>query len=382
MKVLHLLDEPYDSGLTASALKLVELLGQNKIQCAVACREGSFAWKSAQAMGVPALGFWGPKFLWWLKLRRWAKQGHWDIFHAHTGSMQTLAWLVKKTVPRTALVRTRADARPAKRMIFQDQILKDTGFIIFPTKTTREQFLVSRNYPISQAQVIYPAIEDAGCSMLDTQEKKDSSLPVSSIQHRASSRVVMVGRLDPVKGHADFLRAVDLVARRFPDVQFEIVGAQKNVKERDLIALARRLGIERRVRMAGYLSPEKLRETMSQAVFGVIASRGSEAVSRVCLEWMSLGKPVVATKVGMIPELVQDGQTGYLVAPGSFEEMGYRFRRLLENPDLAVKMGNRAREVFDLSFNPSVCLEKHLSVYQSAIKMAVSPPRGQTLRQR
>src|SRR5262249_37445853 len=123
----------------------------------------------------------------------------------------------------------------------------------------------------------------------------------------------IVARLDPVKGHRYLLEAVALLRNIYPSLRIKIVGNPENIKQRDLEQIAERLGIDDQVEFMGFQA--SIPKIMESCSIGVISSIGSEAVSRVALEWMAAGRPVVATRVGCLPEIVKDGETGYLVEP-------------------------------------------------------------------
>ena len=115
----------------------------------------------------------------------------------------------------------------------------------------------------------------------------------------------IVGRLDPVKGHSLFLKSLSYLLKEGLNVKGLIVGEEKNVKLYQLKALADSLKISGRV----IFIPEKredIVDIMSAVDIGVIASVGSEMVARVHLEFMSCGKPVVVTNVGVLPEIVKE----------------------------------------------------------------------------
>ncbi len=112
----------------------------------------------------------------------------------------------------------------------------------------------------------------------------------------------VVGRLDPVKGHVLFLKAFSKLKRKFP-VKALIMGEEKGVKLRELEAVALSLGVKNDV----FFMTERVSSIanyMSACDIAVVPSKGSEMIVRVPLEFMSCGIPVVATNVGVLPEIV------------------------------------------------------------------------------
>jgi glycosyltransferase involved in cell wall biosynthesis len=85
------------------------------------------------------------------------------------------------------------------------------------------------------------------------------------------------------------------------------------------------------------------------------------------LEAMASGLPVVASRVGGVPEIVADGETGFLVAPGDVDELRDRLAQLLGDPGLAMKMGRRAREMIVEHFTWEHCAARCLAAYQELL---------------
>jgi glycosyltransferase involved in cell wall biosynthesis len=153
--------------------------------------------------------------------------------------------------------------------------------------------------------------------------------------------VGIVAMLRPEKAHEVFLRAAARVLERVPETQFLVVG--DGPERRRLEALAMTLGIDGRVRFLG--ARQDVAALVRTFDVGVLSSRPVvETLSNAVLEYMAAGKPVVATRVGSLPELIEEGQTGFFVEPGDWEALADRIVRLLQDRDLAERMGMAGRE--------------------------------------
>jgi colanic acid/amylovoran biosynthesis glycosyltransferase len=129
-------------------------------------------------------------------------------------------------------------------------------------------------------------------------------------------RLLAVGRLHAVKDHAFLLRACAQLRRRGLDFECEIAGEGP---ERDrLEGLIRECGIEEKVKLLGHVSREQLGSHYQTADVVVLTSR-SEGIPVVLMEAMARGKIVLAPAITGIPELVVEGETGFLYRPGSVE---------------------------------------------------------------
>ncbi|MBI4458504.1 MAG: glycosyltransferase [Acidobacteria bacterium] len=156
--------------------------------------------------------------------------------------------------------------------------------------------------------------------------------------------VAMLSRLNGLKGGEYFVRAAALLAWRFPQARFLIVGDvgcgdsfYKAALERQVI----RLGLGGRVLFTGFrLDIPRLLSEVSVSVLPSL----SEGLSNVLLESMAAGVPVVASRVGGNPEVVQDGASGLLVPPSDAEALAGAIRTLLEDPELARRYGQAGKE--------------------------------------
>lgn len=159
-------------------------------------------------------------------------------------------------------------------------------------------------------------------------------------------RLLYTGRLDRAKGLFDIIEAVAILVAAGEDVVFEFAGwAEKDdpiVEEMERRAVE--LGLGGRVHYLGFktLGPD-LFECYRRADAYVLASRSSEGFPRTIWEAMAQGLPVVATKVGSIPEYLRDGRTAVLVDPQDPAELAGGLRRLFEDKELRRRLIREAR---------------------------------------
>jgi glycosyltransferase involved in cell wall biosynthesis len=149
----------------------------------------------------------------------------------------------------------------------------------------------------------------------------------------------IVAALRPEKHHELFLRACALVREEASDARFLIVG--DGPQREELEGLAQDLSVGDAVHFLG--TREDVAELLSIIDVMMLTSH-MEANPVSILEAMASEKPVVATRVGSVPETVLDRQTGYLVPPGDARQMADRVIELFGDPDLAARMGRAGRE--------------------------------------
>jgi glycosyltransferase involved in cell wall biosynthesis len=197
--------------------------------------------------------------------------------------------------------------------------------------------------------------------------------PVACDVSPQSSRpnlVLFLGRMEPAKGIFDLLEALAALRPAVPDVRLVCAG------DGDRIAVARyaeRLGIADAVKFTGWVGPSGKRALFeSAAVFAMPSYDAALPVS--LLEAMAAGVPVVASAVGGIPEVVVDGVSGFLVAPGDSGSLSRLLRKLLIDPALGARLGAAARESARLRFAPERALPKLEEIYAAVgVSCAAEP---------
>ncbi len=159
---------------------------------------------------------------------------------------------------------------------------------------------------------------------------------------RNGVRIVSTKVLNPVYGHRFLVRAFHRVVKSVTGASLHLIGhgsEEKSIKE-----AIEKLGLSQHVRFLPWLSPPRVRDELREADLFVLCSlRESMPIS--LLEAMAMGVPVVATRVGGVPEVVRDGETGLLVEPGDVEALGKAMLKMVRDGRLRESMGRRAREV-------------------------------------
>ena len=173
--------------------------------------------------------------------------------------------------------------------------------------------------------------------------------------------VAVVSRLNPLKGIEYFLESAALLAARFEDVFFPIVGDGIDpVYTAALKDHAARLGLARRVLFAGFRLD--IGSILPEVLISVMPSL-SEGLSNVLLESMAAGVPVVATRVGGNPEVVEEGVTGLLVPPRDPAALADAVGTLLGNPGLATRFGASGRRRVEVHFSLDRMVQDTQSLY-------------------
>ena len=161
--------------------------------------------------------------------------------------------------------------------------------------------------------------------------------------------VTQVSWIIPEKGITDFLETARLVTKRNRNVQFVLVGdgAYRDQYAKD----ARAMELEDRLTWTGMVEDPFGEGVFDAADVVCQFSRWEEVFGWMIAEAMAHGKPVVATRVGGIPELIMDGRSGYLVDRGDTGAMSERLLKLLDDPKLRARMGQAGCETTSAKFD-------------------------------
>lgn len=182
-------------------------------------------------------------------------------------------------------------------------------------------------------------------------------------------RLLFVGRLVERKGVEHLVRALARILTR-RDAELVVVG--EGSREPAIREAVREGGLERAVRFAGFLSREELsREYAAADIFvlpAVVDRRGdTEGLGVVLLEALRFERPVVASGVGGIPDIVEDGVTGWLVPPGDAEALARTILRVADRPEEARRVAGTGRERAEERFGWDRVLGDLAEVYREAI---------------
>ncbi len=178
-------------------------------------------------------------------------------------------------------------------------------------------------------------------------------------------RLAIVGRLIPIKGHDVLFRALAVARERLRDLTLEIAG--EGPLEAELRATVARLGLDDAVSFLGRVAPAA--PVLERARVVVVPSFG-EGFGMVALEAMERGRPVIASAVGGLPEIVDDGRTGILVPPGDAGALAEAIVELAADRARAAEVGGAGRTRALAEFSQERCTARTEAVYGAALAAA------------
>jgi glycosyltransferase involved in cell wall biosynthesis len=296
------------------------------------------------------------------EIRRVVSRDRPDIIHAYFFWSIIYARLLKRSGAIRFLVENREDqgfnwGRHEYALLRLTRFLPDR--VICVSEAVRQTVLEKEKLDPERTVVIHNGIEEApriadGRSSIRRQWELTEQNPV----------VGMVANLNrSVKGGSYFLDAVPAILEAVPETRFIILG--RGNEEKSMREKAKRLGIAPYIIFAGY--QEEVDRYYSIMDVSVLTSL-SEGLSITLLESMNYGLPVVVTRVGGNPELVVDGQTGYLVPPRDPASFAARVVELLQNPSLRSSMGEAGYRRIRENFRIDGVAERYLDVYDELLR--------------
>jgi len=175
--------------------------------------------------------------------------------------------------------------------------------------------------------------------------------------------VSFAGRLSPEKGIADLMAA----ARALPGCPFAVAGDCSAMPGVAATAPGN-------VAFLGFLSGARLEEFYLRTRILVLPSVWFEGFPNTAGTAMAMGKPVIASRLGALPEIVDDGVTGLLFEPGNAADLAEKIRYLWDRPELCRRMGRAARERAIREWSPDVHYSRLMEIYRKAAAIS-KPPR-------
>jgi L-malate glycosyltransferase len=185
--------------------------------------------------------------------------------------------------------------------------------------------------------------------------------------------LLMAAQFVPWKRHEDAIRAMPEILRQAEDVRLVLAGsdlweAHPDLESR-LRSLTHELDVADEVLFLGHR--DDVPDLMNAAEVILVPS-DAEPFGRVAIEAMALGKPVIGTRAGGLPEVVVDGKTGLLVVPRFPESLAQTSLRLLENPSLAESLGEAGRERVEADFTLDATVRNTVALYESLLTPSLS----------
>ena len=183
-------------------------------------------------------------------------------------------------------------------------------------------------------------------------------------------RILCAGRIERFKGQDALVKAFVRIAARHPRAQLVLLGpdqwSSKTTFAKLVDGWAADQTIRRRIILAGRVSLQQVQDELAAATIAVISSTGFESFSYSTLEAMAAARPIIACRVGAIPELLDHGRCGLLVSPGNVRQLAEAMDLLLGDRSLLQRLAYLAHARALGRYDTRVALPLFLSAYEKA----------------
>jgi len=243
----------------------------------------------------------------------------------------------------------------------------EKALVPFATRVVTVSESIRQRLPLTprhKVRVIPNAVDPAELETENTRSEVRVSLAIPLEALVAG----VVGRFSPEKGQTYFLRALALARERFPNLIGLLVGDGQD--RQALEAEAHALGLSGAIHFTGHITDVA---EYYRAMDMVVMPSLSEGMPNVALEAMLFGKALVATRVGGIPEVIQDGVTGSIVESRRSDQLATAMCSLFENQALLESYGRAGRQRVLDEFSPALRTRRILDLYQEVLT-----PRSET----
>jgi glycosyltransferase involved in cell wall biosynthesis len=349
---------------------LSKLVRKSELNLTVILLNGGRLEKEVRDLGIPVRVL--PENLWgsvriFRELVREIKQSNVQLVHTHKYKDTILAAPAARLAGVSHVVRTVHGLRepfeglPAFKMSLYEAMERTVhrycvDSIIGVSSQIESQYKAEGQ--VSKVTCIRNGIDLEGKSIQTDRWRTRKELGVDA----GTCLIGTVGRLTPVKGIPYLLEAASVLLRQGANVKVLIVGGG-SIRQ-DLTAQTHNLGIADNVVFSGHREDT---DALLHAMDIFVLPSLSEGIPMALLEAMATSRPIVASRVGGIPEIVEDGFEGYLVEPMDVNGLADRCRQLIEFPEVARKMGEQGRKRVERDFSATAMADRVASVYKELL---------------
>lgn len=379
MNILHLMSARRYVGEAGRVLDLAEAQLTSGHQVMLILRRGYDVAEEAAKRGLPhTLGDFSSgfnPFTDWADVRQIRDEINkrsTDIIHVHRSKEHWLAaWALTGVSERPIMVRSRHVVMPISPHLLNRYLYgKCTHGIVFVSQQVRSAVQDSLGEIGTPSRVIEGGLRTRGLHFPPVEEgrsfRNNLGIPLDA------PLIAHVARIARVKGQHLLLEALPAVLQNFPDTV--VVFAYNRRVKKYLAELKQKstdLGVHEHVRWADNL--DSIWPLLISCSVSVVASTGSEGWSRVAVESLHAGAPVVATRVGSLPEIVDDGATGFLIPPDDPPALSEALTHILSDQDVRSNMMFSAKSAAG-KFTIENTAENTLNFYSDLITAKESPP--------
>ena len=368
MKVIHLISGGDTGGAKTHVHSLLQNLSRGMDITLVCFRDGPFAREAAE-LGIETRVCSGGFFSALREVRRMIAEEGFELVHTHGSRANLAGAILRSTCGRPVVSTIHSDYRldymgrplaAATYGVLNVLALRRIKYHVGVSDAMRD-LLISRRFPRETTFAIYN-----GLDFSREPKRHDRAAFCARVGANVAPGDIVVGaaaRLDPVKDLATLVRGFAAAREGHPELKLIIAG--EGPERPALEALAEELGVRGAVTLAGWL--DDMEEFYSALDINTLSSL-SETFPYALTEGAAYRLPTVASAVGGIPRLIEDGKTGFLFAPGDWEKLGARLAQLASDPGLRERLGAAGHERAAREFSVEATCREQRAVYEEILE--------------
>ncbi len=355
-------------GTGYTAFRLAKLLHEKGHYVKLAVWDNSMIHKWAEENGIPYTTEFSmrPKFSPFsflvdiIKLKKMLEKENFEIVHVYRSpDYWRAAIAVKLAKNKPKLIRSRSIVVPIRDHFF-NRILHNK----FTDKVIATASLIVENYKKAKGfdtDKVILFLDGVNCHRFNPSNKSNFLREKYNI---TEDKIIVgtVARFARVKGYKYLLEAIKGL-KDYP-VHFVLIGIKKDENILNSLLNSKLENIT--------VITEKIKDI--EKYYGgmdvyLLSSIGSEGSSRATLEAMATGLPVIATSVGVLPDIVKNEKNGFLIKPADSEEIKRAVLKFIKNPELIEKMGKESRKIIESEFCEEIIVKKLEKIYEEVLKI-------------
>jgi len=284
------------------------------------------------------------------------KARNYDVFHGHYTPILALLY------PKKSLVHYHGQA-----------VFELPKYNLFKKRYHQVQYVFNSKATINVFSKAYPAVPQEHLHLLYNAVDSNFFQPKNKELEKKTINICFCGRWNDEKGIFVLLEAIKILERKRRDFRLYLIGSAhipiKTEKSQQIEERVNRIakGLAA-VEIIGPLKHDELPKYYQQMDLGIVPSVWEEPFGLVTLEMMASGLPVIASKVGAIPEIIKDNLNGLLVEQNNPEQLSQKIELLLDDTALRIKLSNAGRKHVEENFTWEKHLGKLLKIYEQIIK--------------
>ncbi|EQK45204.1 glycosyltransferase family 4 protein [Paraclostridium bifermentans] len=232
------------------------------------------------------------------------------------------------------------------RMLISNKILKrslsEVNSIIVLSENHKKEMIKLKIADPKKIEVVYNGID------ID-----DYKLDADNNKNEKKIKIIEIARLHKTKGQIDLIDVICRLNKKYKNLEVNLIG--DGIDRERIEEKIRKENLEDVVNVLGFR--KNVKEIISESDIFILPSY-IEGLPLSMLESMAMSLPVVVSSIAGIPEVIDNGNNGYLITPGNLDEIETALDNLIKNKKLRVKMGNQARKTVEEKFNDKICYEK------------------------